>query len=359
MTLELGSWLWIKKNPRQLFSRQGFFNPVKAHRTARVLRRHANLLDFLARGGFFVAALAAARQSPRAVAAKRDRSLVQAEDFMSTWILLRGLTRETRHWGALPDAFREATGASRLMLLDLPGNGAFAHLRAPASVAAMVEFVRLAAVRGGAGGAGATGAGATGVGTAGPVNILAMSLGGMVATAWAQQHPGEVARLVLINTSMRPFSRVHERLRPSAWPGLLSVARHWNDALCAERGIHRLTCNETGTLAADLESWSMIRRSAPVSRGNALRQLWAAACFRAGSAKPACPLLLLSARGDRLVDPVCTAKLAAAWCAPHREHPWAGHDLPHDDPAWVAEQVRAWLAQQTAEAAGHALGAVA
>jgi hypothetical protein len=52
MTLELGSWLWIKKNPRQLFSRQGIFNPVKAHRTARVLRRHANLLDFLARAVF-------------------------------------------------------------------------------------------------------------------------------------------------------------------------------------------------------------------------------------------------------------------------------------------------------------------
>ena len=52
MTLELGSWLWIKKNPRQLFSRQGMFNPVKAHRTERVLRRHANLLDFLARAAF-------------------------------------------------------------------------------------------------------------------------------------------------------------------------------------------------------------------------------------------------------------------------------------------------------------------
>ena len=284
---------------------------------------------------------------------------------MSTWILLRGLTRETRHWGALPDALREATGASRLMLLDLPGNGAFAHLRAPASVAAMVEFVRLAAVRGGAAGVGATGVGAagvgatgvgatgvsaTGAGTAGPINLLAMSLGAMVATAWAQQHPGEVARLVLINTSMRPFSHVHERLRPAAWPGLLSVARHWNDALCAERGIHRLTCNETGTLAADLESWSMIRRSAPVSRGNALRQLWAAARFRAGAEKPVCPLLLLSARGDRLVNRSGSSNLAGAWGAPHREHPWAGHDLPHDDPAWVAEQVRAWLAQQTAEA---------
>jgi len=49
MTLELGSWLWIRKNPRQLFSRQGMFNPVKAHRTARVLRRHVSLFDFLGR----------------------------------------------------------------------------------------------------------------------------------------------------------------------------------------------------------------------------------------------------------------------------------------------------------------------
>ncbi|WP_423194233.1 M14 family zinc carboxypeptidase [Cupriavidus sp. H18C2] len=49
MTLELGSWLWIKKNPRQLFSRAGIFNPIKAHRTARVLRRHVSLFDFLGR----------------------------------------------------------------------------------------------------------------------------------------------------------------------------------------------------------------------------------------------------------------------------------------------------------------------
>jgi len=52
MTLELGSWLWIKKNPRQLFTRQGIFNPIKAHRTARVLRRHVSLFDFLGRLAF-------------------------------------------------------------------------------------------------------------------------------------------------------------------------------------------------------------------------------------------------------------------------------------------------------------------
>jgi hypothetical protein len=45
----MGSWLWVKKNPRQIFSRQGIFNPLILHRQQRVLRRHMALLDFLAR----------------------------------------------------------------------------------------------------------------------------------------------------------------------------------------------------------------------------------------------------------------------------------------------------------------------
>ena len=46
LTVEMGSWLWVKKNPRQLFSRLGIFNPLIAHREQRVLRRHLPLLDF-------------------------------------------------------------------------------------------------------------------------------------------------------------------------------------------------------------------------------------------------------------------------------------------------------------------------
>jgi hypothetical protein len=49
LTLEMGSWLWVKKNPRQLFSLHGVFNPLIAHRESRVLRRHLPLLDFLMR----------------------------------------------------------------------------------------------------------------------------------------------------------------------------------------------------------------------------------------------------------------------------------------------------------------------
>ena len=49
LTLEMGSWLWVKKNPRQLFSRQGIFNPSVEHRLHRVLRGHSVWLDFLMR----------------------------------------------------------------------------------------------------------------------------------------------------------------------------------------------------------------------------------------------------------------------------------------------------------------------
>jgi hypothetical protein len=49
LTLEMGSWIWVKKNPRQLLSRHGLFNPLITHRLRRVLRRHHTWLDFVAR----------------------------------------------------------------------------------------------------------------------------------------------------------------------------------------------------------------------------------------------------------------------------------------------------------------------
>ncbi len=49
LTLEMGSWLWVKKNPRQLFSMMGIFNPLLPHRTKRILRRHLNLIDCMMR----------------------------------------------------------------------------------------------------------------------------------------------------------------------------------------------------------------------------------------------------------------------------------------------------------------------
>lgn len=47
LTLEMGSWRWIRKAPRQALSRPGLFNPLPQDRAERVKRNHAGLLAFL------------------------------------------------------------------------------------------------------------------------------------------------------------------------------------------------------------------------------------------------------------------------------------------------------------------------
>lgn len=76
LTLEMGSWLWVKKNPRQLFSRQGLFNPRPGHRLHRILRRHLLWLDFLAR-----AACGAEQWLPEGRARLRHKKLGMVEWF--------------------------------------------------------------------------------------------------------------------------------------------------------------------------------------------------------------------------------------------------------------------------------------
>ena len=48
-TLEMGSWLWVRKNPRQFVSTLGPFNPTEPHRYRRIMRRHTVLLEFFMR----------------------------------------------------------------------------------------------------------------------------------------------------------------------------------------------------------------------------------------------------------------------------------------------------------------------
>ncbi len=47
LTLEMGSWRWIRKNPLQIRNSLGFFHPIKPHRINRVLRGHLVLMEFL------------------------------------------------------------------------------------------------------------------------------------------------------------------------------------------------------------------------------------------------------------------------------------------------------------------------
>lgn len=248
------------------------------------------------------------------------------------WVLLRGLVRERRHWGAFPAQLQAALPGSVIVTPDLPGNGRRCHETSPVTVAGMVAALRAELA-----------AELAARGLAGPVHVLALSLGAMVATQWRAGYPEEIARCVLINTSMRPFSPFYQRLLWRNYPAIVRAVVCGN-AASREALILRLTSTRHGEDAGLRRQWQAWQQECPVTRSNALRQLLAASRYRAPATAGEGPLLILNGARDRLVDPRCSQRLAQAWRATLCTHPEAGHDLPLDAGDWVAGQVAAWMA---------------
>jgi pimeloyl-ACP methyl ester carboxylesterase len=185
---------------------------------------------------------------------------------MSTWVFLRGLTRESRHWGSFPEVFRKTIADAEIVTLDLPGNGGLNRMESPLRVEQMAGYCHAEMLS---------------RGLRPPYFLLAMSLGAMVALAWAQRHAEEISGCVLINTSLRPFSPFHQRLRPRNYPVLLKRALLGGSPGEWEATILGLTSNLAEDRASILDGWIALRRECPVSGRNALRQLWAASRYRA------------------------------------------------------------------------------
>lgn len=249
----------------------------------------------------------------------------------AVWVLLRGLSRESGHWGVFPQFLRRQIESQQpgaeLLLLDLPGNGVLHRQASPMRVPEMVEACRDELAR---------------RGVAGPVHLLAMSLGAMVASDWADRYPQEISAAVLINTSLRPFSPFYRRLRPLNYLTLLvlSVSRLTRRR---EARVLGMTTRLLPQPDAVLDDWVDLQRRHPVGVGNTVRQVLAAVRYRASRGRPVPPMLLLCSQADGLVDWRCSQAISRAWGAPLRLHTRAGHDLPLDDAPWVAQAVGDWL----------------
>lgn len=246
---------------------------------------------------------------------------------MSTWVLLRGLTRESAHWGDFFEILRAELPGATVIGIDLPGSGRLFEARSPTRIESVTQSCREQLLR---------------LGVSPPYHLLAMSMGAMVAVDWASRHPQELCACVLINTSLRPWSPWYQRLRPAAYPSLLS-ALLVGGLRRREQTILRWTSRHAHAPSSVIGQWMAIQRARPVSRANALRQLLSAARFHAPVLAPEVPLLVLASRRDALVDPRCSRRVAELWHAGFVEHPTAGHDLPLDDGPWVARQISRWM----------------
>jgi pimeloyl-ACP methyl ester carboxylesterase len=262
---------------------------------------------------------------------------------VSTWVLLRGLTRERRHWGEFPEILKRECNDAEVHAIDLPGNGCLNTQESPTRVSEMADSCRRQLIE---------------LGVVPPYYVLAMSLGAMVAVAWANLNPEEIAGCVLINTSLRPFSPFHHRLRPRNYLALAGLLVPGRDQHFRESIILQITSNRSVN-PEKLNEWSDYARQNPVSTRNALSQLLAAVRYESPAAKPLPPVLVLSSAQDRLVDSRCSQTLAARWESAFAEHPSAGHDLPLDDGPWVAGQIARWLQNSTSRQLAGGLASLA
>ena len=246
------------------------------------------------------------------------------------WFFLRGLVRESGHWAGFLERFSLAFPNVEAIPLDLPGNGTRFMEQSPLSVHGITKVLR-----------------AEFESRKGESNhLFALSLGGMVGLDWMKDWPADFRSAVLVNTSVRGLNPLVHRLHPRNYLRILKMF-FLRDPGFVEKSILEMTTSRTNRREELEKEWVRIHEARPVSSKNAARQLLAAARFHPPGEKPKVPILLLNGAGDRLVSPLCSEAISKKWEVELRTHPSAGHDLTLDEPDWVIEELRSWIARLT------------
>lgn len=240
-------------------------------------------------------------------------------------VLLRGLVREKGHWGDFPQRVSEILPSRKIVSVDLPGVGENASVRPPFGTFGMAEFVhqkiKEQCLK------------------EGPVDLCALSLGGMVALELKAFFPHDYSKVMTVNTSSR-LSRPSKRLRKQNWKTILKAAMEMNPVR-REEVIVSLVVNSPEGQAQALDTWSKIAKERKQHPLLFLAQLRAASKFKpADSLKNSSDILLISSLGDLLVDPSCSELLHNRYGWKQRKHPWGGHDLAWDDSTWLLSEIQ-------------------
>ena len=243
------------------------------------------------------------------------------------WLLLRGLGRESAHWGEFKSLMQAHFMPADIHSLDLIGAGDLYESISPDNVAQITAQLRERAAQ-------------LGLLTQ-PITLCAVSFGAMVAWHWLKTYPQDCAGACLINTSFANLSPFYQRLRWQNLPQLLRIIMTRNIAK-REAAIIHLVANNRDNDQKTTALWISIQQRRPIHYQTVLKQLIAAARFDSGN-KPDKPILILSTQGDKLVSPRCSLAIAQHYQLNCVVHSWAGHDLSSDDPHWVIEQLTKWL----------------
>jgi pimeloyl-ACP methyl ester carboxylesterase len=258
------------------------------------------------------------------------------------WLLLRGLLRESAHWGSFPQMLAQGLGAE-VHCLDLPGMGQAIGEKCPYSVAEIRESVRRRWLELSAGDHELVGGARRSRVVWG---VLSISLGSMVSMDWTGRYPADFATQVLINPSAADVAHPWKRFSWAQLPRVLRILGA-RDGLVRELEVLAMTSRFHKDDREVAARWAALAPPKRTFIETGVAQIFAAARFRRPRSFGACTLVLASQK-DELVSPECSYRISFDAGCPMLTHLEAGHDLPLDDPNWIVQQVRSWLGTESA-----------
>lgn len=169
--------------------------------------------------------------------------------------------------------------------------------------------------------------------------LVGISLGGMVACELAHRYPTLISQVILINSSSR-LSPLTQRLYPRQWLRLLRALI--SPLELREKIILQMTSQSSPkTQDPTLQRFISFQIDQPVARAVFWAQVTAAARF--ALPKLVQQVSILASKGDQLVAPSCSQRLADFFVAKLHYHPRAGHDLSLDDPDWLVDRLNSLI----------------
>lgn len=241
-------------------------------------------------------------------------------------VLLRGLNRGNIHWADFAEILKKQMPNANIEMIEIPGNGLRSNEITPVDPMDCLNELRTKI---------------TFVGKKEKFILVGVSLGGMLGLLWNEKFPEDLSGVVSVNASLDQFSKPWERFSLLATPKL-TVALFNKNPIERERPILEVTANNKERIRQFEQIFAEHDAKHPAHPENIVRQLILASRIYISKADPDKTLILVGEK-DRLVKPKCSKIIAQKFNLKIEVHPTAGHDMPIDDPWWLAEKITNFL----------------